>query len=552
MRTPKCQRPAGPSHAGRLSGRPQRVDSAGRSSESTFAACSTSLGLTDAEPRVGPCAPPGRPLPLLFCLAACCNACPALKSGRFLVAVSKVGFTPLCLALFHTRDCKLARRQTQLVEPHLTHCSSPLLGQASHNSIMSESRASRESLTSPRTKRTRRRRSCVVAGAATASRACARAASCGMWRWPLPPSACFRPRSSMIGGAPTHRKQRRRRIGRPRLDNSSRRRRATRPRPLLAAIYILAPKAATRAVVAAWPPLPPSPPPPPPPSPPSPPSPPHPPPFPPPPPQPPSVQSLLDGLDAGDDAGTDADGVLVVRVLHGLGNRLRALASARALAESAHLRLAICWSADLHLNATFYDLYEPPRPAMRMAVYDSCDDAAIMQRGDVSYHSLVSVAPMTGTGGGKGGKGSGGKKHKRKRSVAAGPPAASASPPSTAARRLGTMDDAGAAVLAAASVSALVSAGGAIGFVVSSRRIEPIDVMLHEGDLPHLVNLTRHAMLGHGCATRCRLSASWRAACTCSPPSNPYVGWSIAWQSGGAACCASRRWNGSPCRPRCC
>ena len=189
--------------------------------------------------------------------------------------------------------------------------------------------------------------------------------------------------------------------------------------------------------------------------------------------------------------------MLVVRVLHGLGNRLRALASARALAESANMRLAICWSADLHLNATFFDLYEPPKRAMRMMVYSTCDDKALMRRHDVSTHSLISVAPAPGGRGGKGGKG--GKRHaKRKKSLA------------SASRRLDS--DQLPATGATGDGGAGRGGGGGGGrshhrYVVSSRRIEPIDLALHEGDLPHLVNLTRGAMLGHGCGSRCRLSA---------------------------------------------
>ena len=59
--------------------------------------------------------------------------------------------------------------------------------------------------------------------------------------------------------------------------------------------------------------------------------------------------------------GTDGGrGQLVVHVQHGLSNRLRALASALAVATSMDLTLKVIWTADLHCRATFSDLFRLP------------------------------------------------------------------------------------------------------------------------------------------------------------------------------------------------
>ena len=48
---------------------------------------------------------------------------------------------------------------------------------------------------------------------------------------------------------------------------------------------------------------------------------------------------------------------LVVEVSHGLGNRLRALSSAAALARITNRQLYVVWVRDLHLNASLHDLF---------------------------------------------------------------------------------------------------------------------------------------------------------------------------------------------------
>ncbi|KAJ3091472.1 hypothetical protein HK102_000418 [Quaeritorhiza haematococci] len=50
--------------------------------------------------------------------------------------------------------------------------------------------------------------------------------------------------------------------------------------------------------------------------------------------------------------------LLVVHVQHGLGNRLRALASAIALARKTNRSLRVVWERDAHVNASFSDLFE--------------------------------------------------------------------------------------------------------------------------------------------------------------------------------------------------
>ena len=49
---------------------------------------------------------------------------------------------------------------------------------------------------------------------------------------------------------------------------------------------------------------------------------------------------------------------LYVQVSHGLGNRLRAYASAAALAKKCGRKLGLVWIPDIHLNATFHELFD--------------------------------------------------------------------------------------------------------------------------------------------------------------------------------------------------
>jgi len=58
--------------------------------------------------------------------------------------------------------------------------------------------------------------------------------------------------------------------------------------------------------------------------------------------------------------GTLPSNVLVVEPYHGLGNRLRAYASAAALAKKSGRALAVVWIPDMHLWAKFTDLFQTP------------------------------------------------------------------------------------------------------------------------------------------------------------------------------------------------
>ena len=49
---------------------------------------------------------------------------------------------------------------------------------------------------------------------------------------------------------------------------------------------------------------------------------------------------------------------LIVKPMHGLGNRLRVLASAYNIAKETNRELIICWDKDEHFNAEYYDLFK--------------------------------------------------------------------------------------------------------------------------------------------------------------------------------------------------
>ena len=53
---------------------------------------------------------------------------------------------------------------------------------------------------------------------------------------------------------------------------------------------------------------------------------------------------------------------VVINAKNGLGNRLRALASAMSVAEYAKRPVLLIWMADLHLNCSFSGLFEQPLP----------------------------------------------------------------------------------------------------------------------------------------------------------------------------------------------
>lgn len=69
------------------------------------------------------------------------------------------------------------------------------------------------------------------------------------------------------------------------------------------------------------------------------------------------------------DAGTESETnstrrILFAHVQHGLGNRLRALASAMAFANNTKRVLVVIWEPDAHISAKFSDLFETDLPVM--------------------------------------------------------------------------------------------------------------------------------------------------------------------------------------------
>ena len=76
---------------------------------------------------------------------------------------------------------------------------------------------------------------------------------------------------------------------------------------------------------------------------------------------------------------------LVVQPMHGLGNRIRALVSAMAAAEALSRRFAVVWNRDVHCDADFSDLFEPPIDAAgrRVLVFNSPRLGQLKRRKDV-------------------------------------------------------------------------------------------------------------------------------------------------------------------------
>ena len=64
--------------------------------------------------------------------------------------------------------------------------------------------------------------------------------------------------------------------------------------------------------------------------------------------------------------GTNTSQLLYVEPVHGLGNRLRAYASAAALARKTNRSLVVVWIPDVHVNARFSDLFD----TSSMSVYE--------------------------------------------------------------------------------------------------------------------------------------------------------------------------------------
>ena len=80
-----------------------------------------------------------------------------------------------------------------------------------------------------------------------------------------------------------------------------------------------------------------------------------------------------------------AEPFIIVRCMHGLGNRLRAFASVKAIADATGRRLAVLWDRDIHLNASWASLFE----AVPGVLIVSADDNAIRSRKDVHYVRLM-------------------------------------------------------------------------------------------------------------------------------------------------------------------
>ena len=83
---------------------------------------------------------------------------------------------------------------------------------------------------------------------------------------------------------------------------------------------------------------------------------------------------------------------IVVHVMLGLCNRLRAYASAHALAEATGRKLAVIWVPDVHCNTEFSDLFETPE---NVWVLNSFDEKAVSARADVEWFNVVQTSQRT-------------------------------------------------------------------------------------------------------------------------------------------------------------
>lgn len=101
-------------------------------------------------------------------------------------------------------------------------------------------------------------------------------------------------------------------------------------------------------------------------------------------------RNLLQRLYRADASrsGKLAQRILFAHVQHGLGNRLRALASAMAFAKNTDRVLVIVWETDAHISAKFTDLFETEipviakfKPSWPFANHEKFDKAWRMVRG---------------------------------------------------------------------------------------------------------------------------------------------------------------------------
>ena len=69
-------------------------------------------------------------------------------------------------------------------------------------------------------------------------------------------------------------------------------------------------------------------------------------------------------------------GDLIVRPMHGLTNRIRAMASAMVAARRSQRRLLIAWVPDRHCNASFEELFAPLDPRVGVVLNQGTDDVS--------------------------------------------------------------------------------------------------------------------------------------------------------------------------------
>ena len=80
---------------------------------------------------------------------------------------------------------------------------------------------------------------------------------------------------------------------------------------------------------------------------------------------------------------------IVVHVMLGLCNRLRAYASAHALAEVTGRNLVVIWTPDVHCNTHFADLFETPK---NVWVLNRYDEQALSARADVALFNVMQTS----------------------------------------------------------------------------------------------------------------------------------------------------------------
>lgn len=80
---------------------------------------------------------------------------------------------------------------------------------------------------------------------------------------------------------------------------------------------------------------------------------------------------------------------IIIHPQHGLGNRLRAVASAALLARSSGRRLRIIWEVNAHLAASFTDLFDIPASDVEVTEYFSPESLKFLGSGADSYNHMT-------------------------------------------------------------------------------------------------------------------------------------------------------------------